>query len=160
MSELARAQDAALGAGLVAFLGLDVVPELRQLPVGADLAGREPGDGLFVGHGQRHVGAPAVLQAEHFVADVGPAPALLPDLGRLQHRHEHLLAADRVHLLADDGLDLAHDPPAGRQIHVDAGRELTDEAGPDHELVTHGLGSGRILFDCRKKERAGAHGFR
>ena len=31
--ELARAQDAALGPRLVALLGLDVVPELRQLLV-------------------------------------------------------------------------------------------------------------------------------
>ena len=158
--ELARAQDAALGARLVAFLGLDVVPELGELPVGVDLARRQPGDDLFVGHGQRHVGAPAVLEAEHLFADVVPAAALLPDLGRLQHRHEHLLAADSIHLFTDDGGDLPHHPPAGRQIHVDAGRELTDETGPDHELVAHGLGPGRVLFDCRQKERARAHGAR
>ena len=105
--ELARAQDAALGPRLVALLGLEVVPELRQLLVAVDLARREPRDDLFVRHGQGHVRALAVLEAEHLLADGVPAAALLPDLRRLQHRHEHLLAADGVHLLADDLLDLA-----------------------------------------------------
>ena len=105
--ELARAQDAALGPRLVALLGLEVVPHLRELLVAVDLPRGEPGDDLFVRHGQRHVGALAVLEAEHLAADGVPAAALLPDLRRLHDRHEHLLAADGVHLLADDLLDLA-----------------------------------------------------
>ena len=75
----------------------------------------------------------------------------------LQHRHEHLLAADRVHLLADDLLDLLHDAPAGRQVDVDAGGELAHEAGADHELVAHGLGAGRVLFDGGKQQLTDAH---
>jgi len=113
-----------------------------------------------VGHGQDHVGALAILEPEELVADGLPAPGLLPDLGRVDDRIEHLLAADRLHLVADNGLDLAHHAPAGRQEDVHPGRELTDEPGTDHELVAHGLGSGRVLFDCRKKEVAGAHGHR
>ena len=73
MSELARAQDAALGPRLVALLGLDVVPELRQLLVAVDLARGQPGDDLFVGHRQRHVGALAVLEAEELLVDRVPA---------------------------------------------------------------------------------------
>ena len=156
--ELARAQDAALGPRLVALLGLEVVPHLRELLVAVDLARGEPGDDLFVGHRQRHVGALAVLEAEHLAADGVPAAALLPDLRRLQHRHEHLLAADGVHLLADDLLDLLHDAPAGRQVHVDAGGELAHEAGADHELVAHGLRAGGILFDGGKQQLTDAHG--
>ncbi len=156
--ELARAQDAALGPRLVALLGLEVVPHLRQLLVAVDLARGEPGDDLLVGHRQRHVGALAVLETEHLAADGVPAAALLPELRRLQHRHEHLLAADRVHLLADDLLDLLHDAPAGRQVHVDAGGELAHEAGADHELVAHGLRAGRILFDGGQKQLTDAHG--
>ena len=156
--ELARAQDAALGPRLVALLGLEVVPELRELLVAVDLPRRQPGDDLFVRHGERHVGALAVLEAEHLVADGVPAAALLPELRRLQHRHEHLLAADGVHLLADDLLDLLHDAPAGRQVHVDAGGELAHEAGADHELVAHGLRAGRILFDGGKQQLTDAHG--
>ena len=156
--ELARAQHAALGARLVAFLGLDVVPHLRQLLVAVDLARGEPGDDLFVGHGEDHVGALAVLEAEHLAADGVEAAALLPDLCRLQDRHEHLLAADRVHLLADDLLDLLHHAPAGRQVHVDAGGELAHEAGADHQLVADGLRAGRILFHGGQKQLTDAHG--
>jgi len=156
--ELARAQDAALGPRLVAFLGLEVVPELRELLVAVDLPRRQPGDDLFVGHRQGHVAALAVLEAEHLAADGVPAAALLPDLRRLHDRHEHLLAADGVHLLADDLLDLLHDAPAGRQVHVDAGGELAHEAGADHELVAHGLRAGRILFDGGQEQLAETHG--
>ena len=156
--ELARAQHAALGPRLVALLGLEVVPHLRQLLVAVDLPRGEPGDDLFVGHGERHVGVLAVLEAEHLAADGVPAAALLPDLRRLQHRHEHLLAADGVHLLADDLLDLLHHAPAGRQVHVDAGGELAHEAGAYHELVAHGLGAGRILFDGGQQQLTQAHG--
>ena len=143
--------------GLVAFLGLNVEPELRELPVGVDLARRQPGDDLFVGHRQDHVGALAVLETEELVADGLPAAGLLPDLGRVEDRVEHLLTADRLHLLADHGLDLAHDAPARRQEDVDARRELADEPGAHHELVAGGLGSGRVLFDGRKQELTGAH---
>ena len=156
--ELARAQHAALGARLVALLGLDVVPELRQLLVAVHLARGQPGDDLFVGHGQRHVGALAVLEAEELVADGVPAARLLPDLGRVDDRHEHLLAADGVHLLADDGGDLLHDAPAGRQVHVDAGGELAHEAGAHHQLVADGLRAGRVFFDGGQQQLTGAHG--
>ena len=156
--ELPCAQDAALGTGLVALLGLEVVPHLRELLVAVDLPRGEPGDDLFVRHGERHVGALAVLEAEQLAADRVPAAALLPDLRRLHDRHEHLLAADRIHLLADDLLDLLHDAPAGRQEHVDAGGELAHEAGADHELVAHGLRAGRILFDGGQEQLTDAHG--
>src|ERR671924_342999 len=63
--ELARAQDARARSGLVALLRLDLVPDLRQVAVRADLARREPRDDLFVGHGQAHVALVAVLQPEH-----------------------------------------------------------------------------------------------
>ena len=46
-------------------------------------------------------------EAHELGAVVVPAARLLPDLGRLHDRHQHLLAADRVHLLAHDLLDLA-----------------------------------------------------
>ncbi len=156
--ELARAQDAALGPCLVALLGLEVVPLLRQLLVAVDLARRQPGDHLFVGEREGEVGALPILETEELVADRVPPAGLLPDLSGVHDRHEHLLAADGVHLLADDLLDLAHDAPAGRQVHVDAGGELAHEAGADHELVAHGLRAGRILFDGGKQQLADAHG--
>ena len=56
------------------------------------------------------------------------------------------------------GGDALHDAPAGRQVDVDAGRELAHEAGADHELVAHGLRAGRIFFDGGQQQLTGAHG--
>ena len=71
-----------------------------------------PGDDLLVRHRQHHVGAAAVLELEQLVDLV--AAGAPPRLGRVQHRHQHLLAADRVHLLAHDLHDPLVHPPARR----------------------------------------------
>ena len=155
--ELTRAKDSALGAGFVALLGLDVVPELRKLLVAVYLTRCQPGDDLFVGHSERHVRAFAVLETEEFVADRAPAAGLLPDLRRVEDGHEDLLAADAIHLLADDGGDLLHDAPAGGQVHVDARGELAHEAGAHHQLMADGFRAGRVFLDGGQQQLAGAH---
>ena len=108
--ELAHAQHAALRTRLVAHLRLKVVPALRQVAVGADLARRVPGDDLLVRHRKHHAAAGAILEAKLLRQPV--AAGLLPDLGRVEHRHEDLLRADAVHLLADDRVDALDDPQA------------------------------------------------
>ena len=45
----------ARGAGVVPELGLDVVDELRKLPVGTDFGPAEVGHHLLVGHGEDEV---------------------------------------------------------------------------------------------------------
>ena len=94
------------GPRLVAELGLNLVPDLRQLLVAAQLAARDGRHHLFVRHAQAEIAPEAVLQAEHVVAHDVPAARFLPDFGRIQRRQQHLLAADGVHLLAHDLLNL------------------------------------------------------
>src|SRR5262249_48521606 len=142
--ELTRAQHPGARSRRVAFLRMDVIPDLRQAGVGADLWGGQPGDDLFVRHAQAHVGALAVLELEH-LGDVVPAPRLLPDLGGVHHGHGDLLPADRVHLFPDDRVDLVEDALAEGKVDVDAGRELPHESGPQHELVAQRLRLGRLL---------------
>ena len=142
--ELSRPKDAGARAGLVPFLGLDLVPDLWQVAVRADLLGGEPRHDLFVGHPETHVAVVAVLQLEH-LGDAVPAARLLPDLGGMEHRHRDLLSADSVHLLADDRVDLVQHALAHRQIDVDAGGELAHEAGSHHQLVADRLGVGGDL---------------
>ena len=48
----------ALGRRLVAQLGLELVPQLRQLAVGLKLGG-EGGDDLLMGHAEGQLGTPA-----------------------------------------------------------------------------------------------------
>ena len=89
---------------LIAELGLDLIPDLRQLLVAAQLAARDDGHDLFVRHAQAQIAAEAVLQPEHVVAHDVPAAGFLPDFGRIQRGQQHLLRADGVHLLAHDAV--------------------------------------------------------
>ena len=156
--ELARPEDAGSRPRLVALLGLDLVPDLRQVPVRAELLGGDPGDDLLVGHPQAHVPRVAVLEPEHLGADNLPAARLLPDLRRMEDRQRDFLPADPVHLLPDDRVDLVHHALAQRQIDVDAGRQLAHQARAHHELVADGLGVGRVFPEGRDERPGPAHG--
>ena len=147
--ELADANQATARARLVAVLGLEVVPALRQLPVALKLA-RVERERLLVGHRQDEPAACTVLGVE----DLGDlvAAGRLPELDRRQHRREPLLRADRVHLLADDLLDLAVDAPAERRERPEAGAELPDEPAADEQLVADRLGVRRRIAQRRKVE--------
>ena len=86
------------GSCLVPELGLELVPELRQLAVGRKL-GCQGGEDLFVCDAEHHVRALAVLQPEHHVTMMRQPAAPFPDLGRVHGRQQELLPPDRVHLL-------------------------------------------------------------
>ena len=143
--ELAHAQQARFGPRLVAELGLDLIPDLRQLFVAAQFAARDRGHDLFVGHGQAQVAAEAVLQAEQVVAHDVPAAGFLPDLGRIQRGQIHLLPADGVHLLAHNLLDLEQRALRQEQVAVDPGRKLANVAGAQQQLMAGDLGFGGVL---------------
>ena len=83
---------------------------------------------------ERMNGRPPRSAKPEELGDRDPA-GLLPELRRRDHGHEHLLAADRVHLLADDPDDLLVHAPAGRQEGPQPGADLADQPGPDEELV-------------------------
>ena len=147
--ELARAQQAGARARLVALLDLEVVEAERQVAVGAHHLGDVLRDGLLVRHRQHELGAPAVLELEQLGDRV--AAAALPQLGRVQHRHQQLLAADRVHLLADDLHHLLVYAPAGRKERPQPGAELADQPRADHQLVRERLGVAGACFSVGRK---------
>ena len=141
--ELAGPQNAGARPRLVALLDLEVVEDQRQVAVrphgGRDVAR----DDLLVGHREHEVGAAAVLELEQLLDVVAPRAA--PGLGGLEDRHQHLLAADRVHLLADDLDDpLVHAPP-GRKPAPEARAHLPDQPGAHEQLVRDRLGVGGRL---------------
>ncbi len=140
--ELAHAQEPALGPRLVAELGLDLVPDLRELAVAAHLRPGQHGEDLLVRHGEAQVRPFAVLEAEHVLAHHRPAPGLLPDL---------------VHLLPHDLDDLEDRALAERQDRVDAGGELPDVAGAHQELVRGNDRVRRHLFQGRRERFRHSH---
>src|SRR5579859_3426390 len=154
--ELAGAHQPGLRPRLVAQLGLDLVPHLRQLAVGLELGG-QVGDDLLVGHAEGQVGAAPVLEPEHLVTHQLPAPAELPQLGRVHDRHHDLLGPDPVHLLADDRHDLEPDPLAERQHRVVPGHQRADEAGPEQQAVAGCARVCRVVAQRRDVHRGPAH---
>ena len=151
--ELADPQQAAARTRLVAVLRLEVVPGLRQLAVALELE-RVEGERLLVREREDVVAAVPVLELE----ELGDAVAARrdPELGGRQHRREHLLRADRVHLLADDLLHLPVHAPAERQERPEAGADLADEAAADEQLVRERLGVGGRVAQGRQVELGGA----
>ena len=77
--ELARAQHAGARPRLVPLLDLQVVEDLRQVAVRADVVGDVVGDGLLVGHRehQRPVGAVGEPEQLRDLGAAGPPPQLL-----------------------------------------------------------------------------------
>jgi hypothetical protein len=155
--KLAHADQPGAGPRLVAELGLDLVEHHRQLAVAADELGRQLRHDLLMGHAQAHVATVAVLEARHVAADLVPAAAALPDLGGVHHGQGDFLAADRVHLLADDVLDLVFDALRQRQDVEDAGGDLVDHAGAQHQLVADGVGVGGHFTERLEKHSGHAH---
>ncbi len=149
--ELADAQETGFGPWFVAELGLDLVPDLGELLVGAELVAGDGGHDLFVGHAEGEFCAFAVLEAKHVVAHAGPAAGLFPELARVEGGQQELLA-DGVHLFADDGDDLVDGAIAKEEVGVDAGAELTDVAGAQEQLVACDFGVGGCFTEGGDEE--------
>jgi hypothetical protein len=155
--ELADADQAAPGSRLVAELRLEVVDHHRQLAIALHDVAEEDRDDLLVGHRENHVALAAILEAHELGADLEVAAALLPDLGRMDDRHLHLLGADPVLLFADDLLDALADAEPERQQRVDPGAQRADIAGSQEKPVRRHLGVGGIVAERREEEVTQAH---
>jgi hypothetical protein len=114
---------------------LDVVDELRQLAVGIDLLPGEVGNHFLVGHGQHHVAVATVLEPAHFGTDLIVPARFPPDIGGVNDRHQHFLAADGVDFFPDDLLDLTHGAPAQGQQAEDTGAEGPNHGGAEHQAM-------------------------
>ena len=141
--ELARSQHPGARPRLVALFGLEVIEDLGQVAVGANLARHVEGHVLLVCHRQHEIGAAPVLQPEDLVDVV--AARSLPELGGLEHRHQQLGRSDRVELLADDLLRLAMGAPAGGEPGPHARADLARQPGAHEQPVGRRLGVGRRL---------------
>ena len=79
-------------------------------------------------------------------------PVFSHSSARSDHRHRHLLAADRVHLLAHDLHDLLVGAPAGRQEAPEPGADLADHPGADEQLVRDRLGVRGVVAEGREEQ--------
>ena len=145
--EFACAHHAEARADFVAELQLDLVEVHGQLAVALELAARDVGDDFLVGRAVHVATVVPILQAQQLRAELVPAAGLLPQLGRLDRRHQQLQRAGPVHLLADDSLDLAKHLEAHREPRVEPRGQASDQAGAQHQLVADHLGFGRKFLE-------------
>ena len=143
--ELAAAQQARPGTGLVAVLVLDLVDAQRQVLVRGVQVLDQQGEHFLVRGGQQVVVALAVLEPEDALAVLGPAVGGLVGLLGQQRREVHFLGADGGHFLADDRLHLAQHAQPQRKPGVDARGGPADVPGADQEPVAGHLGVGGIF---------------
>ncbi len=136
------------GSDLIPKLGLNLIEDLGQLTVRFNLGADEVRDDLLVRGAEAELPLAAVLEPQQLFSILAPPAGLIPQLGRLDHRHQQFLRAGAVHLFADDILDLADHAEAQRKVGVDAGRDLADHPGADHQPVADDLGLARLLAQC------------
>ena len=142
---------------LVTELELDLVEVDGQLTVAAQLATGDVGDDLLVGRAVDVAAVVPVGDAQQLRAVFHPAPGFLPQLGRLDGRHQDFKRPRPVHLLADDRLDLAQDPQSHGHPAVQAGRQAADQAGAQHQLVADDLGVSRYFLEVDDRVGGQAH---
>ena len=158
--ELAPAHHPEARPDLVAELPLDVVERQRQLLVGGHRRAEDVGDQLLVGRPVEHVALVAVLDPEHLGAVVVVAPALAPEVRRLQRRHEERDMPRPLLLLVHDPLDPAQHLVAERQPGIDPGARLPDHPRAQHQPVAGDLRLRRRLAQDRQEILAQAHRWR
>ena len=146
--ELAHADQAAAGPGLVAELGLDLVDHegVGALRLGG--AAHQLHAGLLMGHAQHHVVAAAILEPGQLAADLVIAAALPPQIRGHHHGEQHLLAVNGIHFFPDDVLDLAHDAAGGHIQAVNAVGHLLHIAAADHKDLADDLAIGGRLAEA------------
>ena len=157
--ELAAAHDAEPRAHLVAELPLDVIEVFRQVAIGLHRIAEDLRDLLLVRRPEQHVALVPVLDAQHLRAVIAVAPALLPDLRRLDGGHQELDGASPVLLLANDLLDLFQNAKAKRQPRINPGAGLADHARPQHEPMGDDFRLFGIVAQNREKITAEFHEF-
>ena len=86
---------------------------------------------------------------EKLRAETPEPPRFLVYLDRMEHGHEHFLAADRIHLLPHDRFDPREDLESEGQKRVHTRRQFADETGPQHQAVARYLGLRGVFLERR-----------
>ena len=149
--EFTPAHHAEARALLVAEFPLNMIENLRQIAIGANVGAEDFRDHLLVGRAIQHLPLVPIFDAQHFGAIRVVTAALAPEIGKLQRRHQEFDRAGTVLLLPHDLLDLLEHAKAERKPGVDAGGLLADESCPQHQAVRDDLRLFRGLAQDRQE---------
>ena len=161
--EFARSHHPEARAHLVAELGLDMVEVHRQLPVALQILARDVGDHFLGRRLEDEIALMTVLQTQQLGPILVPASRFLPELGRLDDRHQELDSAGPIHFFAHDGFDLAQHAQSQRHPGVYPGGKPLDHSGAQHQAMAGELGFRGSFLERRKKKTRYVHrlpGFR
>src|SRR6185503_18652935 len=128
---------------------LDLIEVQRHLPIGADFAPEQISDHFLMSRPQAELALVAILEADQFFAVETPSAGFSPQLCGRRNRHEKLLGSGPVHLLTNDLFDLSNDPEAEREVCIDAGCHLANQAGAEHEPMADSFCLARVFSQCR-----------
>jgi hypothetical protein len=155
--ELAPPHHAEARADLVAELPLDLVHRQRQVLVGRHMRAEDVGDQLLRRGREQHVAVVPVLDPQHLRPVGVVPPALAPEVGGLDRRHQHRQVPRARLFLVDDLLDVLQDLEAQRQPRIDPGARLLDHARTQHQPVAHDLRLGGGFLQNRQEVTGQAH---
>ncbi len=155
--EFAAAHQSKAWTDLVAEFGLDLIEIQRHLPVGANFPAEEIGDHFLVCRPEAEIALVPVLEPEQLLAIEVPASGFSPQLRRRGDGHEQFLRSRPIHLFANDAFDFTEHSQAQREIGVDSGRDLPDQAGAQHEAMADRFSLAWIFSQCGDKGFGNAH---
>ena len=135
-----------------------MIEHLRHVAVALRRIAEDLGDQFLIGRAIEHLAVMAVGDAQHLLAVIVIAAAFTPQVGRLDGRHQHFLAAGPVLLLPDNPLDVLQHLETHRQPGVYSCAGLTNHAGTEHQAMRDDLGFRGIFPERRHEELAGTHG--
>ena len=159
--EFARPQNAEPRTFFVAEFGLNLIQRNRQLTVTADMACHQVGNDFFMSRAKCQVEFAITFfdfEVEQDVAEGFATSRAFKDLDRLQRRHEQFDGSGFVHFLTDNFRHFADRTVSQRQVRVRSGHELSNQPGPQHQLMTGDFGFGRNFFHRRDERLRPAHG--
>src|SRR5581483_413568 len=133
--EFARAHHAETRTDFVAEFGLYLEERDRQLLVAGNLAAHEIADDFLVRGAETVFLLLAVAHFQERRTVFFPAAGFFPQFARLHARHGHFDRARLLHFFAHDTFDLPQHAQTQRRPGVDAGGELADHAGAQHQPV-------------------------
>ena len=131
--KFAAAHQAKARPHLVAEFPLQVIEIERQILVGANVGAENVGDHFLVGRTEQHFALVPILDPQHLLTVVVVAPALAPQVGGLDRRHEEFDRAGAVLLLPDDPANLVENSQAEGKERINPRGLLTDHAGSEHQ---------------------------
>ena len=155
--EFFRAHQTEARADFIAELAAHLIKILRQLAIRIDLTCCQRRDDLLGSRTEKPLATRAVLDLEQNIAGSFGTTTLLPNVGRLQSRHEDFNRIRTIHFLADDLFNLAQSAESKRQKGINATRKLTDESRTQQQFVRNDLRIRRSFAEGRNQSFSPAH---